>query len=273
MKSSIPYGLGIRVKRICSDTSSYNEHRKGIKSQLCKRGYSGEFVEKELRKVDNLDRNQLLKYRAKNKENERVPLVLTYSKGLPSVRYIIKKNLATLYKSDRMKNVFQKPPILAFRRDKNLKDILVHKKHNNQFFRQPNKSEPCGLNCALCPYLSNTSTFTNFEGKTFNVKNYINCKTANVVYAFFCKNCDKFVYVGETRDTLYQRQLLNFSLIRRREPDPVALLFTNNNHSIKDFKVVGIEKICGDNMYRETIENLWKGKLRTYKPYGINTKE
>jgi hypothetical protein len=57
--------------------------------------------------------------------------------------------------------------------------------------------------------IRNTPTFTYFEGKTFNVNNYINCITANVVYALFCKHCDKFIYVGETRDTLYQRHLLN----------------------------------------------------------------
>jgi hypothetical protein len=37
-----------------------------------------------------------------------------------------------------------------------------------------------------------------------------------VVYALFCKHCDKFIYVGETGDTLYQRHLLNLSLIRRQ---------------------------------------------------------
>jgi hypothetical protein len=30
-----------------------------------------------------------------------------------------------------------------------------------------------------------------------------------VVYVLFCKHCDKFIYVGETGDTLYQRHLLN----------------------------------------------------------------
>jgi hypothetical protein len=51
------------------------------------------------------------------------------------------------------------------------------------FFKQVHKCEPCSRNCAICPYVRNTHTFTNFEGKTFNVKNYINCTTANGVYA------------------------------------------------------------------------------------------
>jgi hypothetical protein len=55
--------------------------------------------------------------------------------------------------------------------------------------------------------IRNTHTFTNFEGKTFNVKNYVNCTTANVAYVLFCKHCDKFIYVGETGDTLYNKRV------------------------------------------------------------------
>jgi hypothetical protein len=56
-----------------------------------------------------------------------------------------------------MKKVFIKPPILAFRRDKNLEDILVHKKHNSMFLKQEHKCEPCSRNCAICPYEINLS--------------------------------------------------------------------------------------------------------------------
>jgi hypothetical protein len=41
-------------------------------------------VEKQLKKVDNLDRENLLQYNTK-KQNNRVPLVITYSKALPSL--------------------------------------------------------------------------------------------------------------------------------------------------------------------------------------------
>jgi hypothetical protein len=67
-----------------------------------------------------------VKVKAKNRsKTDRVLLLLTYSKGLPHVCEIIKKKMIVLYKSEKMKKVFIKPPIIAFRRDKNLKDILV----------------------------------------------------------------------------------------------------------------------------------------------------
>ena len=165
-----------------------------------------------------------------------------------------------------------KPQILAFRRDKTLKDILVHKKHNSLFFKQEHKCEPCSRNCVICPYVRSTHTFTNFEGKTFNVNNYINCTTTNVVYALFCEHCDKFIYVGGTGDTLYQRHVLNVSLIRRQKPDPIAIHFNSTEHSVNDCEIMALEKICGDKSYRETIEKLWMNKLRTFNPHGLNTK-
>jgi hypothetical protein len=57
----------------------YEEKRTEIKTQLRKRGYTNDMVEKQLKKVNNLDRENLLQYNTK-KQNNRVPLVITYSK-------------------------------------------------------------------------------------------------------------------------------------------------------------------------------------------------
>ena len=104
-----------------------------MKKNLCKRGYTKRSIDNELKKVDKLDRNNLLQYRTDKCKTDRVPLVLTYSKGLPHVCEIIKKKMTVLHKSEKMKKGFLKQPILALTRDKNLKDILVHKKHNSMF--------------------------------------------------------------------------------------------------------------------------------------------
>jgi hypothetical protein len=45
-------------------------------------------VEKQLKKVDNLGRENLLQYNTK-KQNNRVPLVITYSKPLPNIHEIL----------------------------------------------------------------------------------------------------------------------------------------------------------------------------------------
>ena len=83
--------------------------------------------------MDNLDREYLLQYNTK-KQNNRVPLVITYSKALPNIHEILKKNMKILYNSEKkMKRIFDEPPIVSYKRDNNIKDILVHRKHNLQF--------------------------------------------------------------------------------------------------------------------------------------------
>ena len=57
-KKAIPYGLGVRVMRICSEEGNYRQHREAVKDHLVNRGYEGAFVEKELTKVDAKDREK-----------------------------------------------------------------------------------------------------------------------------------------------------------------------------------------------------------------------
>jgi hypothetical protein len=55
----------------------------------------------------------------------------------------LRKNMKILNQSDKMKKVFNQPPIVSFRRDKNIKDILVHRKHNLQFYNKQNRCKRC----------------------------------------------------------------------------------------------------------------------------------
>ena len=59
-----------------------------------------------------------------------MPLVVTFSNLLSDVHGIIRKHMDVFYRSNRIKEVFKKPPIVAFRRDKTLYDTLVHSKTN-----------------------------------------------------------------------------------------------------------------------------------------------
>jgi hypothetical protein len=63
------------------------------------------YLQTLFKKVDNLDRENLLQYNIK-KQNNRVPLVITYSKALPNIHEILKKNIKSLYNSEKMKRIF-----------------------------------------------------------------------------------------------------------------------------------------------------------------------
>ena len=55
VKKSLPYGLGIRLRRICSRESDYLKRRQELKSYLRKREYSSAFIERQLVKVDQFE--------------------------------------------------------------------------------------------------------------------------------------------------------------------------------------------------------------------------
>ena len=93
----------------------------------------GKSIKSQLEKVDILDRDKLLKengHKVKSKRIKRIPLVLTYSHLLLNIHRIVSKHTRLLHESERMRQVFQELPIVAFRRDRNLSDTLVHSKTN-----------------------------------------------------------------------------------------------------------------------------------------------
>ena len=45
------------------------------------------------------------------------------------------------------------------------------------FYKKPNICEHCGKNCLLCKYIIRSDTFFGTDGKEYQVKGYINCKT------------------------------------------------------------------------------------------------
>ena len=74
-------------------------------------------------RTKTLDRKKLLEEKAK-KQSNRIPLVLTYNRTLPNVKRAISNNWNLLRINREFKDVFQEPPTLAFRRNRNLYDLL-----------------------------------------------------------------------------------------------------------------------------------------------------
>ena len=60
----------------------------------------------------------------------RIPLVVTYRLGLTNLSRIARKHLPILHTSSKLKEAIPDPPIIAFRRPKNIKDLLVRAKLN-----------------------------------------------------------------------------------------------------------------------------------------------
>ena len=242
------------------------------KIQLRRRGYSGRLIESQLQKVDKLDRSELLKNKNRNDKNaKRVPLVVTYSNLLPDVHGIVKKHIDVLYRSTKMKDVFQEPPIVAFRRDKNLCDTLVHGKTNAAL---KSAYTVCKIDCANCQLLSRDVVRDTSNSQSFQPAQDITCRIRNVVYAIICMRCQATVYVGETERELRERMSEHLRDIRLRKDKPINFHFGEKDHTHDDVAFAILEKTFGaERTERQLREGIWIKKLDSVKPRGCNVKD
>ena len=144
---------------------------------------------------------------------------------------ILRKHFDILLSSKRCREVFKHPPIVAYRRTSNLRDILVKAKlpaittTNNTSL--PPGSFRCGQDCATCPCIT---------GVTRQIKSHITCNTKYLIYMIQCNRCS-LQYIGETKRRLKDR----FNEHRRSvdktntksKPTTVAKHFlSHRNHAI-----------------------------------------
>ena len=90
---------------------------------LTKRGYNKKETTTQINRAISIPRNKLLN-KVKTSNTERFLLTVTYNRTLPDLKAIIDKNWHILQIEPKLKEIFAEPPILAFKRNKNLKDII-----------------------------------------------------------------------------------------------------------------------------------------------------
>ena len=90
------------------------------------RGYPNDLITRGRERASIKSRAELLENNARNNTaNDRVPLVTTFHPTNQDACKIIPGNFKILYDDSTTNNIFRKPPLMAFRRAKNLKDLLV----------------------------------------------------------------------------------------------------------------------------------------------------
>lgn len=123
-KKGIPFGQALRIRHICS-TNAFFEKRAGeLCNYLVKRGYKKDHVEREIDRGRRIPRADTL--RDKQPANNRpIAFVVTFHQALPNIGEILHRLHPVLNSSRRCQSAITQVPIVAFRRPKSLKDILV----------------------------------------------------------------------------------------------------------------------------------------------------
>ena len=284
-KKAIPYGQALRFRRICSEDRQFQERVGELAGWLKERGYEESLVNEQIDRVRRLDRTTLLA-NSGNRTNdqgrgERVPLVATYHPALNSLGKVARRLHPMLTNSEEHREVFPEPPLIAFRRCKNLKDILVRARLSNEGNGGTDKKgcSRCGKSrCQVCNVMSNSEHFhSNVDSREYRINYSFNCDSSNVVYLLECTVCG-VQYVGSTC-TPFRLRFNNYKACSRKFNSGASVPqveffrhFTEEGHHgfLKDISVKIIDRLTGGNRMRESF---WQYRLDCFAPKGLNTRQ
>ena len=107
-----------------------------------------------------------------------------------------------------MKHILNKSSIINSKRQpKNLKIKLTFSKFD--YISSETKVSKCGdKRCKTCPELTEGTEISFSNGKRFEVKRNMNCKTEYVVYTLTCSKCGE-CYICKTTKMLKQRMTVH----------------------------------------------------------------
>ena len=120
-KKSVPYGILIRCKRLCSEEKYFEEDARIILYKLTTRKYPIQLLYEPLDKVSKMDKLQLLKETTK-KESNKIGLITYYNPT--NLHQILQEHKGLLLMT--MKEAIKPENIqVKYSRSPNLKDVLI----------------------------------------------------------------------------------------------------------------------------------------------------
>ena len=172
------------------------------------------------------------------------------------------KHWHLLYINPNLAEIFQSPPILAFRRNKNLRDIIVTKLIENGKVKRKftnkiqGKCTPCLANnrTLCCKQVVYTTTFrSNQTNSIFQIYHNLNCKSKYVIYLLECTKC-KIKYVGKA-ETEFNIRLNNHRKdVWKPDAIPASRHFSGKSHNFNTHaKFILIEQIRFNDIDKEKI--------------------
>ena len=283
-KTSIIYSQALRIKRICSEEHEMRHQFNVLKSKLLKRGYDSITIDLQIAKTNLVKREQLLMETTKELIEPKVPFITTFNKSLPNIRDKIDSHWDKLQINPKIKDIFRNKPVVAYRRNRNIHDIVGGKTVvNDKVIRNvvaKGHSSPCkrGHGSKCCKQIMHTTTFTSHKtGRIYHIREKMNCKDSWLIYLCSCKKCN-IQYTGKTEWPFNVRLNKYRFDIGAEETQLIIRHFKQSDHDFeRDMKFTLIEKLNNLEGDKETKrlrlkkrENFWIKELQTLYPSGLN---
>ena len=180
---SIPVSLATRILRNCSNTEVREKRFGELKTLLLERDYNERSVDEAINKVKSLPRDMVLKKRHKKKETSRPVLATLYDPRLPALQNIQDKHWRSMKNQDQyLAQVFPEPPLVGFRRQRNLKDHIIRAKVPAPAPQYPKRERKgivrCGK-CSICPFIREGTNIKIQNKPNWSINKRVDCNSTN----------------------------------------------------------------------------------------------
>jgi hypothetical protein len=275
---SIPYSLALRIVRICSDPESRETRFNELKQMLLAREYRPGMIEAAIIKARAVPRKKAIQFVASTKQQTRPVFVVSWDPRLPSIDAIQQKHWRSMTTMDPyLKEVFPQPPMTAYKRSTNIKDLCIRAKvpplRNGRQKRQFKGMKKCTTNCIICPYIMEAKKITSNKF-TWNINKLITCNSSNLIYMIVCtkENCQQN-YIGESGRKLRERIVEHIGYVNTKNiSQATGHHFNLPGHNLTNMKITGIEIVKKQDVeYRKERESYLIRKFNTFHQ-GINRK-
>ena len=217
--------------------------------------------------AQQIDRQAALQTAEKENTN-RIPFTLTFHPHNHVVKSIILKNFKLLQNNSETGTIFSQPPLISFKRDKNIGNFLV--RSSFQTNDQSRIFKCARSRCKTCSFIHNGEKISRPK-RSIKITDHFTCTSAKVIYCITCTYCNK-LYIGETGRRLGDQFREHLRDVERNNKDaskPVARHFNLPNHSKQHMTVCGLSLHLGSSESCKTREQKFIFQIGTLNPHGI----
>ena len=267
---SIPKSQFIRVKMICRKPRVFREESERMVGFFKKRDYPENIIREALTQVNTMDRATLIREKQKEQKTTRITMPLTYSKHSTAVARIVHRHYHLLQEDPDLQDLFDEPPLIAYRKGRSLRDELVHSRERDQTVGTYRCSR---TGCVTCAH-TNPDPFIVGPSGYVNVSRKFTCESKFVVYVISCKRCGG-IYVGETGERLGDRfqshrwDVTRYATIPIERHTVVSDHFNDGDHNVDDMLVSAVYHRKNKQDLRFTEQKLI-AHLGAYRGEGMN---
>ena len=248
----------IRFRRICEAEADVQSATRTLFQALKPTGYSRTFLRGINKEVKESFARGFAPAIREDRNQNLIPLITTFTPSSVSLNSSIKTNFGRLQESVEQLQDFR--VIAAFRKNKNLKDVLVQA---SLPAHRP-KRDP------LAPYFKTLRYITNpHTNLSSPVWGDFSLDSKNLIYGIQCKVCLMW-YIGQTKNPLKQR--LKQHLYCIRHPHRNRILYDHfQAHGHENLQISGLEKGTNWSLRKRLWkERMWIKKLNCLFPSGLN---